>query len=110
MFSNVLSFYGSKMILDCPNDFGRVPIILDRFNSFWSGPNDFGQIQIIIISPEKSNLNLTKMIWTRPKRFGRNQNNFHPSKTIWTVQNNFGPIEGQGIRDHTLITLPHKGT
>ena len=64
-----LSFYGSKMIMDRPNDFDRVPIILDGPNSFWSGPNHFGQVQIIKISPEKSNLNLTKMIWTRPKQF-----------------------------------------
>ena len=62
------------------------------------GPIHFGQVQIIKISQDKSNFNLTKMIWTRPKQFGFNQNNLHPSKTIWTVQNHFGPIEGQGIR------------
>ena len=66
---NVLSFYRSKMILDRPNNFGQVPIILDRFNLFWSGPNHFGQVRIIKIGPEKSNLNLTKRIWTRPKQF-----------------------------------------
>ena len=27
----------------------------------------------------------------------QDQNKFGPSKTIWTVQDNFGPIEGQGI-------------
>ena len=59
-----LSFYGTKIILDRPNNFGRVPIVLDGSNSFWSGPNHFGQVQIIKISPEKSNLNLTKTIWT----------------------------------------------
>ena len=36
---DALSFYGSKMILDRPNHFGRVPIILDGSNSFWSRPN-----------------------------------------------------------------------
>ena len=82
------------MILDCPNHFGQVPIVLD---SFCLGPNNFGQVQIITISQEKSNLNLTKIIWAQPKQFGHNQNNLHPSKTIWTVQNHFGPIEGQGI-------------
>ena len=45
----VLSFYGSKMILDRPNDFGQVPIVmvtyghvqfvLVRSKSFWTGPN-----------------------------------------------------------------------
>ena len=48
----VLSFYGYKMILDPPNNFGRVPIVLDGSNSFCSGPNYFGQVQIIRISPE----------------------------------------------------------
>ena len=59
-----LSFYGSKIILDLPIDFGQVPIIFDGSNSFGSGPNHFGQVQIIKISLEKFNLNLTKMIWT----------------------------------------------
>ena len=47
------------MILEHPNDFGRVPNVLDRSDLFWSGSNHFGQVQIIKISPEKSNLNLT---------------------------------------------------
>ena len=55
------------MILDSPNHFGQVPIVLVGSNLFWSDPNHFGQVQIIKISPEKSDLNLTKMIWTRPK-------------------------------------------
>ena len=91
-----MSFYGSKMILDRPNYFGWVWIILDGSNSFWSGPNHFGQVQIIKISPEKSNLNLTKMIWTQPKWIGPVQNDLYSTKMIWTVQNHFGPIEGQG--------------
>ena len=54
--NNALSFYGSKMILDHQNHFGRVPIVLDGPNLFWSsGPNHFGQVQIIKISPEKFN-------------------------------------------------------
>ena len=56
------------------NIWGLVPIVLDGPNVFSSGPNHF--IQVMKISPEKSNLNLAKM--------------------IWTVQNHFGPIEGQG--------------
>ena len=59
---------------------------MHKSNSFWSGPNNFGQVQIIKISPEKYNLNLTKMIWSLPKQFG-------------PYQNNFRPIEGQGIKD-----------
>ena len=34
-------------LLDRPNHFGRVPIVLDKSNSFWTGPIHFGQVQII---------------------------------------------------------------
>ena len=34
-----LSFYGSKIILDRPNNFGQVPIVLNASNSFWAGSN-----------------------------------------------------------------------
>ena len=98
-----LSFYGSKFILDHPNHFGQAPIVLDESNSFWSGPNHFGQIQIIKIIPEKSILNLTKMIWTQPKQFGPDHNNLYLSKTIWMVKNHFEPIEGQGIIQLKLV-------
>ena len=60
MFSNkypyALSFYGFKMILDRPNNFGRVPIVLDRSNSFLFGLNDFGKLQIITIRPKSLSL------------------------------------------------------
>ena len=49
---NALSFYGSKMILDFPNNFDWVSIVLDGSNLFWSGPNHFWQVQIIKIAPE----------------------------------------------------------
>ena len=70
LMSNALSFYRSKIILDRPNNFDRLLIVLDWPNLFLSGPNHFGQVQIINVSPEKSNLNLTKIIWTQPKQFG----------------------------------------
>ena len=81
-YTNALSFYGSKLILDRQNNFGRVPIILNGPNLFWSGSNHFGQVQIIKISPEKSNLNLTKRIWTRPEQLEPDQNKLYPSKII----------------------------
>ena len=36
-------------VMPCPsmglkNIFGRVPIVLDKSNLFWSGPNHFGQV------------------------------------------------------------------
>ena len=87
------------MILDRPNNFGRVPIILNGSNLFWLAPNHFGQAQIINISPEKSNLNMTKIILTQPKQFGTKQKDSDTTKTIWIVLNHFGPMEGQGIID-----------
>jgi hypothetical protein len=39
-------------------------------------------IWTVKISPEMSNLNLTKM--TQPKQFGLDQNNLDMTKTIWT--------------------------
>ena len=96
------------MILDRPNHFGRVPIVLDGSNSFWLGPSHFGQVQITKISSEKSNLNLNKIIWIRPKLFGPNQNNLDPSKKNFTVQNHFGPgiIRPHGLtRGHVWIDL-----
>ena len=64
LMPNALSLYGSKMSFDCSNHFGRVSIVLDEPNLFWLGPNvHFGQVQIMKIGQEKSNLNLTKIIW-----------------------------------------------
>ena len=57
------SFYGYKIILV----FGRT------------------RVQIIRNSPEKSNLNLTKIIWTRPKRIGPDQNNFYSRDIVWAT-------------------------
>ena len=91
------------MILDRPNHFGRVPIVLAGSNSFWSGPNHFGQVQIIKFNPENSNLNLTEMIWTRPKRIGSVRNDWYLTKMIWTVHNHFGPIGGQGIGENLIF-------
>ena len=95
---NALSFYWSKMILDHPNNFGRVPIVLERSHLFWWGPNHFGQVQIIKINTEKSNLNMTKMIWTRPKRFGPDQNNLDCPKLFWTYRRTRHKLYGGNLR------------
>ena len=50
-----------------------VQIILVEYKLFWTGPICFGQVQIIKISTENYNMNLTKMIWIRPKLFGHDQ-------------------------------------
>ena len=57
------------MMLDRPNHLGRVRII---FKIFKTGPICFGRVQIIKISQEKSNLNLTELIWTQPIQFESN--------------------------------------
>ena len=77
--------YGSKTILVGPICFGWIQFV-------WSGPNNFGKVQIIKISQEKWFLNLIKIIWSRPKRFGHHQNNFGGPKSFC-----FGPAEGQAI-------------
>ena len=51
-------------------------VVLDGFNSFWSGPNQKNQ----------SNLYLTKMTWTRPKQFVSIQNNLDGPKLFWTYR------------------------
>ena len=75
-----------------PKRFWLVQFVLGGSNSFWSGPNNFGKVQIIKYSPEKCYLNLIKIIWTQPKRFGPNQNNFGGPKSFC-----FGHMEGHGI-------------
>ena len=100
--------------------FGRSKIILDHSNHFGRvHTNHFGQVQFVLvqinldrlskiikISPEKSNLTLTKMLWTQPKRFGPDQNDWYSTIMIWTVQNHFRAIEEQGrAGGHELHTI-----
>ena len=75
--------YSSKMILDRPNCFGRVQIILHRFK-LWT-------------------LIQKSLIWTWLKQIGPIQNGWYSTKIIWTVHNYFGPIEGQGINESKCI-------
>ena len=57
-------------------------------------------------------MTLTKMLWTRPKRFGPDQNDWYSNKMIWTVQIHFGlqkfrAIEGQGMNKDIIIGMYH---
>ena len=78
------------MILDRPNCFGQIQIVLVRSKLFWSDPNCFGQIQIILVG--------SKSFWSGSNyifidyflQFGPVQND--------TVQNHFCPIKGQDIK------------
>ena len=87
--------YKSKIILDGPNCFGRVQIVLLGSNWFWSGQNYFDQVQVRFFWTNFYDLDLIKMSWTRPKRIGPIQNNWYSTKIVWTVHNHFEPIEGQ---------------
>ena len=81
-----------------------VEIVLEGYKLFCSGANCFGQIQIILIRFKLVFYRTFLIIWTcpkwfwiQPKRIGPAQNYWYSTKMIWTVQNDFGPIEGQGI-------------
>ena len=63
-----------------PKWFWTVQIILLWHQLFWMGLNHFGKVQIIKVSPEKPNLNLTKMIWAWPKQFAPDQKNLDNPK------------------------------
>ena len=65
--------------------------------SFWFSTNNFGRVQITEISPEKFNLNLTKIIWTQP-------NDQDLTKKIWTFQNHFGPKDWEGKKSAILYS------
>ena len=78
------------ILVESTKHFGWVQFVLVGYKSFWTGPNYKNY-------PRKFNLDLTKMIWTRPNQIGPVQNYWYLTKMIWTVQNNFGPIEGKGI-------------
>ena len=70
-------------------------MILDR-------PNHFGLVQILL---NGSKLYFSGLIWTRPKLFEQDQNDFDPSKIIWPIRNYFEPIKGKGMKEH--VRAPH---
>ena len=71
---NSLSFYKSKMILDCPNCFGRVQTILVRFKMI------FYNLNLSIMQ----DLDLTKPNWTQSKQLLLDQNYLDGPKSFWT--------------------------
>ena len=70
------------------NYFGRVQIVLVMSKLFWLGQNHFGQVYIRLLWTNFYDLDLSKMIWTRPKQIGPVQNDWYLTKMIWTVQSN----------------------
>ena len=67
MFLNLsdMAIVLDTQFLDRLNNFGRVPIVLDRSNLFWLGPYNFGEVQMIKImfkvSHEKSYLKFVEI-------------------------------------------------
>ena len=81
------------MILDRPNCFGRVQIVLVEAKSFWLGTNHFGQVEIGLLWTNFYNLDLCKMILDHPNCFGRVQIVLVGSKLFWLGPNHFGQVQ-----------------
>ena len=79
-----LSFYRSKNILDRPNRW--LQIFLVGSKSFWSDTIHFSRVWIWFLWINFFNLDLFKMIWTRPKQIGPSKNDWYSTKMIWMVQ------------------------
>ena len=58
------------MILDCPNCFGFVQIILVGSWSFWLSPDRFGQVQLGFFWTNFYDLDLSKIIWIWQNNLG----------------------------------------
>ena len=69
-----------------PKWFGTIQMILFEYRSFWTGRILFRQVQIVKISPEKSNLKLSKIIWTQSKQFTPIKNNLDGPKSFRTYR------------------------
>ena len=57
---------------------GRVKIVFDGSNFFWTSPNNFEQVQFKKLVQKKSNFNLSKI------NIGPVQYNFESPKSFWT--------------------------
>jgi hypothetical protein len=70
------------MILEYPNCFGQVQIVLVESKSFWLGLHHFGQVEIRLFWTNFYNLDLTKMNWTGPKQLVLDQNDLDGPKSF----------------------------
>ena len=82
------------LLMKLPKNFEKIAISkMWELVSFWGVKTHFG------------NLPLKWCIFRYEKKNAPVQNDWYSTKVIWTLQNNFGPIEGQGIR-FDCIFLP----
>ena len=91
MNTYALSFYVTKTVLVSPKLFWSDQIDLDLTLMIWSRPKwiTFGPDQFILV--------VTISFWLWPNHYGQVQINLVRPKPFWTDQNCFGHIEGQGI-------------
>ena len=95
--SNALSFYATKTVLVGPKWFWSDQIDLDLTIMIWSRPKWNCQDQNELVRSKLWFSTKINHIWTWPFYFGRDQIIMVRPKPFWTDQNFFGHIEGQGI-------------
>ena len=76
-----------------PKQFWSVQIDLNLTIMIWSRPKWIGQVQMWFILIENHNLDLTNSFWPWPFHFGHDQIIMVKSKSIWSDQNHFGPTK-----------------
>ena len=91
--STALSFYVTKTVLVGPKWFWSDQIDLDLTIMIWSRPKWNGQVQMWFILVENHNLDLTNSFWSWPFHFGYDQIIMVKCKSIWSDQNHFGPTK-----------------
>ena len=100
-----MSFYRSKIILDCLNCFKQVQIVMVRSKFlclvllrvqnyfglsklFWSGPN-----LCLVLLQVQNDFGLSKLFWSGPNHFGQVQIVLVRSKLFWSGPNCFGQVQ-----------------
>ena len=78
-----MPFYRSKIILDRPNCFVLLQIVLVESKSFWLGPNRLVRSERTEILAGQVHIRFF-IIWTRPKWFLLDQNDLDGPKSVWT--------------------------
>ena len=79
-----LSFYLTKTVFVGPKWFWSDQIDLDLTIMIWSRPKWFGQVKMWFILVENHNLDLTNSFWWRPNHYGQVQINLVRPKPFWS--------------------------
>ena len=92
-YTYALSFYVTKTVLVGPKWFWSDQIDLDLTIIIWSRPKWNGHNQNELVRSKLWFSTKMNHIWTWPINFGRDQIIMVKSKSIWSDQNNFGPTK-----------------